>query len=313
MPAMRLTVPSFSSAVSTVSGTASGGPEHVDLGRLVRLDRRLGLRRHAGRADPQQRVARLGRPARGGHRVLGAVDGGDHHERSSTARPPRPRAARSTAAASAAGFAAVDVGGLVALDRRLGPDADDLRPARLLGAGRLQRVQRGLGRVRDLVPVGEQDRRVDRRADEHRRGDPGAPVAHLGEDHRGRARLGRARGIRGERDRGGVGDRVAAGHARRVLGGEDREAERRPARGHLVAGLAGRPEGVEIGSASCRRHRRRNRRRAGKERPRPGTGSARGPERSGSLRKERIRARDSRSRYDCADHKLGPGHPPSGP
>ena len=57
-------------------------------------------------------------------------------------------------------------------------------------------------------------------------GDRGAPVFLLGDHHRARAALVRAGGVDGARRSRRRGDRIAAGDARRVLGGEDGKAER---------------------------------------------------------------------------------------
>ena len=112
-------------------------------GLAVGLDRRARLRRDRVLRDPQHRIARLGGPAGGRHRVLRAVGGGDHARRS-TARRPR------------AVWSAVDRRGQRRRGRRprrrsscsrraraVGADPDHLRAARGLGAGRRQRVERG--------------------------------------------------------------------------------------------------------------------------------------------------------------------------
>ena len=114
-PETRLTVPSFSSAVSTVSGTASGRPEHVDLRASC-----------ASSSPPRSRAGRRsapthssGSPDFAAQPAAGIAYSGRSEEATRTAVAGWPAAgarSRSTAAASAAGLAAVDVGGLVALD-----------------------------------------------------------------------------------------------------------------------------------------------------------------------------------------------------
>ena len=128
-------------------------------------------------------------------------------------------------AASADGVGALDVRAAQALGLGRLADADDLRVAGLLGAGGAERVERGLRRVGQLVAVGEQHRRAQRPAHELRGGDRRAPVLAVDERDRGRAGVARARGVDRLRDARGVGDRVGAAHARRVLRGEAGEAE----------------------------------------------------------------------------------------
>ena len=163
-----MTLPSLPSWSSTASDTTVGRPEHVDPGLAVRLD--------------------APRPSRAGRRPWSPTAPGcptwpprpppaSRTRASPTTPPPRRRPgepaaeerSRSTAAASAAGEAARDVRRLVALDRGGRAHADDLRARGLLGAGGLQRVECGRRGVRQLVALGEEDRRADRPADEHRR------------------------------------------------------------------------------------------------------------------------------------------------
>ena len=104
-------------------------------------------------------------------------------------------------------------------------DLHRLSPAEGTGTGRPQRVERGRGRLRNVLAVGEQDRRAQRRSREHGGGDAGAPVAAVDQGHRARpGAAGHAR-IDGARGAGGVGERVLAPDAGGVLGRHGREAE----------------------------------------------------------------------------------------
>ena len=158
---------------------------------------------------------------------------------------------------------ALDVRAAQAL--RLGrlADADDLRVAGLLGAGRAEVVERGLRRVGQLVAVGEQDRRAQRPAHQLRGGDRRAPVLDVDERDGGRAGVARARGVDRLRHARGVGDRVGAAHARRVLRGEAGEAEvlRRLL---VVAALPDHGLARLVGVSPCRSRRSRRRMRPGR-------------------------------------------------
>ena len=147
--------PELLSSLDHARATASSGPEHVDPRALVRLDRRprLGRQRVLGR--PQHRLAGLGRPAGGRHRVLRAVGGATTTRRRRVAgrgglQPVDRRA-------SEAELGPLDVGRLGGPRRGRVADPDHLRAAGLLGAGRLQLLERLGARGRQLAAVGEQD------------------------------------------------------------------------------------------------------------------------------------------------------------
>jgi hypothetical protein len=120
---------------------------------------------------------------------------------------------------------ALDRGRLVALDLRRLADADHLRAAGLLGAGGEEPAERLLGGGGDLAPLGEEDRRAQRRRHELGGGDGDAPVGRADQRDRGRPGVVPARRIDGLGDAGGVGDRVRAADPRRVHRRERREAE----------------------------------------------------------------------------------------
>ena len=225
---MRLTVPSLPSSLATAaSETADARPEHVDPRPRGPAIAALVAGGHAVAVDPQHRVAGLRRPAGGGHREPGLVGGGD--DRRGRRRSPRAAVCRRRCArASAAGSRAVDVGRLEALGRRAtSPIRMTCAPPAGLGAGRARaRRARRCGR-----------RRAASSPSENSTGARSGGVEQLGAAMPARQSLaststtaagrvlGRARGIDGLRHAGGVGDRVGAAHARRVLGREDREAE----------------------------------------------------------------------------------------
>ena len=125
--------------------------------------------------------------------------------------------------------------------------------------------------------------------------------------------LGRARGIRRQSDRGRVGDRVAAGDPRRVLGREDREAERRAARPAPRRRSGRRPAasrgGVGVTVAAAAAAAPDSAGRAASKSPE----NARPPRVVGSTRQACVRATISRSLHWLADHRSKRRHPPSGP
>ena len=104
-------------------------------------------------------------------------------------------------------------------------DPDRLRAVGGARAGWGEQVERvGCGRRKQRAPR-QQDRRPDRRRHQHRRGDRGLPVIGGCDRHGRRMRARSRRGEHGERDTGGVGYRVRAGHAGGVLGRQHREAD----------------------------------------------------------------------------------------
>ena len=196
-------------------------------------DRRSRLGRQRVARRPQDRVARLGGPARRpASRTPGRSAGATTTV--SDGSPAADVCRRSIPCASDDGLEP-----LTWVTRRSSgsgrlADADDLGVLRPPRARRRQLLQRlGAGR-RQLAAVGEQHRCAQGRRHQLGGGDGGAPVALL-DDHDGaRAALVGARRVHRARDAGSVGHRVGADHARRVLGGEDREPERRGVLGLLL-------------------------------------------------------------------------------
>ena len=130
-------------------------------------------------------------------------------------------------------------------------DPDHLRAVGLLGARRRELLERLLAGGRQLAAVREQHGRLQRARHQLGGGDRRAPVVLLDDHHGARAALVRAGGVDGARGARGVGDRIAARHARRVLGGEDREAERGRVLGLLL--VAARAEdGLRVAAAVAR-------------------------------------------------------------
>ena len=161
------------------------------------------------------------------------------------------------------------------VERGDGADPDHLRAAGVLGAGRLQRVERVLGRAREPVgAVGVEQRRADRRGHQDAGGQADAPVVDVGEHDGPGARDRGRRRVDGARGAGGVGDRVGAADPGRVLGGERREAE--VLRGGRLGALgAGRRGGLRrLGVVACRTRGRSRRPAARGRRARRGGGSA---------------------------------------
>ena len=172
-----------------------------------------------GAVDEQDRLAALGRPAGGRHRVGGVVARGDHHVGARRC-PCAALAKRSIAGRQRVGVAAGDRGRVA---DRSGSGTSPIRitwaPPVGAGAGRRQRAERVRGGRRQRPAAGEQDRRADRRRHQRRRrrSPPasrrsGASVTACGWVP------GPCGRIHGQRHAGGVGDRVAAGDARGVLG-----------------------------------------------------------------------------------------------
>jgi hypothetical protein len=183
-------------------------------------------------------------PAGGRHRELGPVGGRHDHGVGRVAGRRRLQAVDALRERRRA--RALDLGDAAVV--RLGclADADDLRVARLLGPRRRQLLQRLGAGSRQLAAVREQDGCAQGRRHQLGGGDRGAPVALL-DDHDGlRAALVGARRVHRARDARGIGHRVGSDDARGVLGGEDREAERRGLLGLLLV-----PAGAEHGLAAA--------------------------------------------------------------
>ena len=115
------------------------------------------------------------------------------------------------------------------------------------------------GQLGDLARLGDQDRRADRVGHQRARRRP--PAGQSPASTRVTASgpgTPAGRGVDGERDGGGVGDRVRAGDPGRVLGRERREAEVLGARGRLRrAPRATTTCGAGAGPAAPRRRRDR--------------------------------------------------------
>ena len=253
------------------------GAEDEDLRLLVARERGLRGGGDGVAVDEEDGVARLGRPARGGDRVLGVLGADDDDVVA--------RAALGLAEdgvdlrGDLRGVVSGDVDGLAA--RRLGDvaDADDLGVAGLLRAGRVERLERALARVGQLLALGEQDRRADRVGEQGGGGDATAPVVLVDQDDglRGaapRRRRGRRRGRRRRRWRSGRPRPRAWCSWWRRSGSRGRS---RPPSGPRSR----RPAGALPRSSSSfrrRRSRRRTRRSAGR-RERPGGGG--GPRAAG--------------------------------
>ena len=178
-------------------------------GRRCALIARLGLGGQRVRVDPQHRVAGLGRPRRGGHRVLGRG-----RTSATTTRAARLAGGGGLQAVDRRGergrVGARDVGGLRSprACARLA-DPDHLRAAGLRRAGRAERVERGLrrvGQVRRRRRTGSA-RAAGGSSAGRRRSRRCQSFASTSIDRR-RAGVARARGVDRLRDAGGVGDRV---------------------------------------------------------------------------------------------------------
>ena len=244
--------------------------------------------------DPQHRVAGLRRPAGGGHRVLRAVRRGHDHRAGGRAR--------------GGGLQPVhggrQRGGVGGRRRR---SSCSPRPAPWSRRGSPARRPPPWSRSAAARPARPWSRpgSCRRRRTGSARGSAARPAPRRRcpvRQSRTSARItagGRDSGVRAgyvaRATAGRVGDRVAARDPRRVLGREDREAERRPGRRDLVAGLPADRRRLRAGSACVRRRRRRNRLRAAREIATTRHSAHVEPRRSGSTRK---------SAYAPADLKL---------
>ena len=176
------------------------------------------------RLTGQRGVAGAGRPRGGGHRPLGAVGRVEHHVRRRPAARggdeavDRGRPLERRVALHDGRLEALRAGDVLADPDHLGV----LGQVRALGVEPVERVR---GHRRQVAPVGQQQRRADRRPGQHRRRDRALPVLRVDEHDGGRA-VGAAGGReQGARDAGRVGGGVRARDPDRVARGGRREVE----------------------------------------------------------------------------------------
>ena len=222
---MRFVLPSLPSSVTTLLGDRLGRPEHVDPRLRVRLDRRAGLRRQRVLQRPQHRARRTWQPTPPAGIANSGLSAGATRT-ASVGLAGGGRLQPSIAWASEAELDPVTSFTRPVLGLRRVADPDHLRAVDLLRARRRELLERLLAGRRQLAAVGEQHGGAQRARHQLGGRDRRAPVVLLDDHDRARAALVRAGGVDRAGDAGGVGDRVGARHARRVLRREDREAER---------------------------------------------------------------------------------------